>query len=81
LPASNSSSRKASISAAFVVRALAATSFANVVNFSFLATKSVSELTSTTAALLPSAATAVTQTPSAAILSAIPIIRYSSWMC
>ena len=61
------SSMNASKSLAEVVSACAATSATYVWNFSFLATKSVSALTSTITAFFSSAATAVATMPSAAI--------------
>ena len=66
----------ASISAASDSTACSATAFTNCWNVSFLATKSVSELTSTTAAVLSSFTTTV-QRPSAAILLAF----FSAFAC
>ena len=62
------SAKNASISAAFVVKACAATSSTYALKSAFFATKSVSEFTSTIAALVPS--TTVLTIPSAAILPA-----------
>ena len=78
------SARKPSRSAAFEEAACLTTLATKVLNFSFFATKSVSELTSTTAAHFLSSLTYVSQTPSAAIrlaffsAAARPFLRKNS---
>ena len=64
------SSNKAPISVASVAKAISAASLTNCLKSSFLATKSVSELTSTIAAAVWSAFISTVTKPSAATLSA-----------